>query len=167
MSMLSNDYAEYDLNPLDIVEEIVTAHEWAFDRQGEGELSVCVAGSWCDYHLGFSYCPQQGGIQIACAYDLRIPAKKRTAIYDLLAQINERMWLGHFDLWSEEDIPMFRHALLTGELRQLSGGEVETLIEIAMSECERFYPAFQFVIWGGKTAQEAVAASMLETVGEA
>jgi len=41
------------------------------------------------------------------------------------------------------------------------------LIEIAITECERFYPAFQFVIWGGKSPAEAIAAAMLETVGEA
>ena len=41
------------------------------------------------------------------------------------------------------------------------------LIEVAISECERFYPAFQFVLWGGKSAEEAIAAAMLETQGEA
>ncbi|MGH6959444.1 MAG: YbjN domain-containing protein, partial [Dongiaceae bacterium] len=35
------------------------------------------------------------------------------------------------------------------------------------SECERFFPAFQFVLWGGKSPEEALAAAMLETVGEA
>jgi hypothetical protein len=45
--------------------------------------------------------------------------------------------------------------------------QVEDLVDIALSECERFYPAFQFVIWGGKTASEAVSAAILDTVGEA
>jgi hypothetical protein len=40
-------------------------------------------------------------------------------------------------------------------------------MEIAVSECDRFYPAFQFVIWGGKSAAEAIGAAMLDTVGEA
>ena len=44
---------------------------------------------------------------------------------------------------------------------------MEKLIEIALNECERFYPAFQFVIWGGKSPADAMAAAMLETMGEA
>ena len=43
----------------------------------------------------------------------------------------------------------------------------ETLIESAIDECERFYPVFQFVLWGGKSPAEALAASLIETRGEA
>lgn len=154
-------------NPLDVVEEIVSANQWPFDRQGDEELSVTVAGSWCDYHLGFSFSPFQGGLQLACAYDMRVPVRRRADVYTLLAHVNERVWLGHFDLWSEDAIPMFRHAVLTRGGSLPSSSQMESLIEIAISECERFYPAFQFVIWGGKTPAEAIAAAMLETVGEA
>jgi hypothetical protein len=167
MGLITHESIGYEENPLDTIEEIVSAHEWAFDRQGDAELSVCVAGSWCDYHLGFSYSAEQGGVQIACAYDIRIPKPKRAQVLELLAYVNERMWLGHFDLWSEESIPMYRHGILTRGSFGISGDQVEELIEISITECERFYPAFQFVVWGGKTAEEAVMAAMLETVGEA
>ncbi len=33
-------------------------------------------------------------------------------MYRLIAQINEQLWLGHFDLWTQEGLVMFRHALL-------------------------------------------------------
>ena len=45
--------------------------------------------------------------------------------------------------------------------------QFEDVVDIAFSECERFFPAFQFVLWGGKSPEEALAAAMLETVGEA
>jgi hypothetical protein len=41
------------------------------------------------------------------------------------------------------------------------------MVDIALTECERFYPAFQFVTWGGKSPEEAMAAALVETVGEA
>lgn len=167
MSILPVEDQVFSSHPLDTVEDIVTAHEWPFDRQGEDELSVCVSGAWCDYHLGFSFSDEQGGLQIACAYDMRVPPEKREPVYSLLAQLNERMWLGHFDLWSEEGIPMFRHAVLTREGPAPSSGQLEEMIEIAVSECERFFPALQFVMWGGKSPTEAIAAAMLETKGEA
>ena len=72
---------------------LVTANEWPFDRQGDDELSVSINGGWCDYHLGFSFCAEQGGMQLACAYDMRVPANRMRDVHTLLAHINERMWL--------------------------------------------------------------------------
>ena len=45
--------------------------------------------------------------------------------------------------------------------------QVEDMIEVALTECERFFPAFQYVIWGGKDPTEAVAAACIDPVGEA
>jgi hypothetical protein len=55
-------------------------------------------------------------------------------------------------------------------MRGLSGvnsEQIEDLVDIAVSECERFYPAFQLVVWGGKPADEAMAAAMIDPIGEA
>ena len=62
---------------------------------------------------------------------------------------------------------MFRHAVLFRDGARASNELIEDLIDIAMVECERFYPAFQFVIWGGKDPAEAMMAALLETEGEA
>ena len=37
----------------------------------------------------------------------------------------------------------------------------------AIHACERYYPAFQFVVWAGKSASEAMSAAMFDTEGEA
>ena len=49
----------------------------------------------------------------------------------------------------------------------LSLEQVELLVETAVDECERFYPVFQFVLWGGKSPSEALSAALIETHGEA
>ena len=167
MSLRGYDLLESSDNPLDLIEEVVACNDWQFDRQSADQLSVSVTGSWCDYHLGFSYLGSQGGLQLTCAYDLRVPDRKRGPVCELLALVNERMWLGHFDLWLEDGIPMFRHGLLIRGGQAPTSEQFAQLIEIAISECERYYPAFQFVLWGGKNAEEAIAAAMLETLGEA
>ena len=41
------------------------------------------------------------------------------------------------------------------------------MLAAAREAGERFYPAFHFLVWGGKSAQEAAAAAMFETAGEA
>ena len=40
-------------------------------------------------------------------------------------------------------------------------------IEAAVSECDRFYPAFQFVLWGDKSPSEALDAALVDAAGEA
>jgi hypothetical protein len=45
--------------------------------------------------------------------------------------------------------------------------QLADLLDITISECERFYPAFQYVIWGGKSPEEAVQAAIIDPVGEA
>ena len=49
----------------------------------------------------------------------------------------------------------------------MSLAAAELLVETAIDECERFYPVFQFVLWAGKTPQEAIAAALIDTQGEA
>ena len=54
-----------------------------------------------------------------------------------------------------------------GDEGTMSLDAAELLVESAIEECERFYPVFQFVLWGGKSPKEAIAAALIETHGEA
>jgi len=81
--------------------------------------------------------------------------------------INEKLWLGHFDLDPDEGTPTFRHTTLLRGIKGASTEQMEDLVDIALVEVERFYPAFQFVIWGGKPVDEAISAAILDTVAEA
>jgi hypothetical protein len=46
-------------------------------------------------------------------------------------------------------------------------GQCEALLRASLESCERYYQAFQFVQWAGKTADQALTATMLETQGQA
>jgi hypothetical protein len=41
------------------------------------------------------------------------------------------------------------------------------LLKAALEACERYYQTFQFVLWAGKSPEDALAATMLETQGQA
>ncbi|MCB2101383.1 MAG: YbjN domain-containing protein [Rhodobacterales bacterium] len=153
--------------PLDLVERFVSANDWTFDRPNDQELAAQVPGRWCDYSLYFAWHEGVPAMHFTCAFDLRVQPEQRRAVHDLLAVVNERMWLGHFGLWTDEGLPMFRHAMMLRGVGGVSAEQMEDLVETAIDECDRFYPAFQYVVWGGKTAHEAVEAAMIDTVGEA
>ncbi len=154
-------------NPLDVMEQIVGGYEWAFDRRTDTEMAAEAPGKWCDYGLYFSWSREISAMHFTCAFDLKVPSTQRRALFELLALANERLWIGHFGMDPEDGMPLFRHAVL---LRGAAGASVESLedmVDIAITECERFYPAFQFVLWGGKSPAEALECAMLECAGEA
>ena len=84
-----------------------------------------------------------------------------------IARVNERLWIGHFDLWTNDGLVMFRHALVLAGGVGATNQQCEALLDAALEACERYFQAFQFVIWAGKPASEALDAAMFETSGEA
>jgi hypothetical protein len=106
-------------------------------------------------------------LHLACAFDMKIPQARRPEVQRLIAAVNEQLWVGHFDLWTHTGMIMHRQALvLPGNLRA-STAQCESMLSGAIHACERYFPAFQFVVWAGKTASEAMSASMFDVEGEA
>jgi len=154
-------------NPLDVVEEIINANEWPCDRASDDQLVAEFPGRWGDYRLNFAWCAALNALQFSCVLDLKVPRQGRAPVNELLALANARLWLGHFDLSADEGMPQFRHAVPLRGVHGVSVEQLEDLVEIAINECERFYPAFQYVVWGGKSPIEAVTFACVDPVGEA
>ena len=154
-------------NPLELLIEIVGANDWTYERSGSDELAVEINGRWCNYRLFFIWQAEIGALHFSCVFETRIAEESYKPVYALLAAINETLWLGHFDISSEDGMPMFRHTLLLRGAGPASVEQLEDLVDISVSESDRYYPAFQFVIWGGKTPKEALDAALIEVVGEA
>ena len=167
MTALLTATTDRSTNPLDMMEQIVAANEWAFERRNDSEMAAEAPGKWCDYGLYFSWSQEISAMHFTCAFDLKVPEKRRGVLYELLALANEKLWIGHFGMDSDDGMPVFRHSVLLRGTAGASSESLEDMIDIAITESERFYPAFQFVLWGGKTPADAMQAAMLECVGEA
>ena len=167
MTSLAVETEAASANPIDLVEEIVRANEWRHDRASDEEMIIEIPGRWCDYRLVFVWQGEMSALHFSCGFEMKVPSARRPAVHELLATVNERLWLGHFDLASDDNTPAFRHGVLLRGASGASVEQIEDLVDIALSECERFYPAFQFVIWEAKDAEEAIAAAMIDPVGEA
>ena len=154
-------------HPVDVVERLACLKDWSFDRDDQDEISVSIGGAWADYNVAFTWLPQCEALHVACAFDLKVPERRRADAQQLVARINEHLWVGHFDVWSRDGVVMFRHALLLAGGAQANSAQCESLLANALESCERYYQAFQFVVWAGKSAAEALEGAMLETVGSA
>ena len=156
-----------DAAPIDMLERYYAAHGWTHERD-EDEVVAKVKGSWTEYELRAIWREDDSVLQFLAFPDVRVAEDRRAAMYEAIGLVNEQLWIGHFELWSASGILLFRHAaMIGGDEAQLSLDTAELLVESAIDECERFYPVFQFVLWGGKTPKEALAAALIETQGEA
>jgi len=155
------------LNPLDDIEELVSTNDWPFERPRKDEMTVWVSGGWSTYQLWFLWRTEPDILYVSASFDVKVPKRRRADAHHLLSLVNERTWIGHFALSPSDDLVTFRYAQLLPKRAGVEGPFLESLIEIALTECERYFPAFQFVLWGGKTPPQAMAAALLETQGEA
>lgn len=165
MASAEQSFERYS-NPVDMVEHIALIRDWAFERSTEDELSLSVAGTWADYHISLNWRDDLEALHMACAIDLKVPEQRIDEVYRLMASINEQLWIGHFDLWTQEGLLLFRHGLMLNGAEP-TAHQCEALLQTALEACERYFQAFQYVIWAGKRAPEALSAAMFDTEGRA
>ena len=154
-------------NPLDLIEELVVANSWQASRYNTDEMTVAVKGRWCEYRLHFLWREDLNALYFSSSFDAPIIPKRHAAVYELLARVNEKMWMGHFELCHDDLAILFRQTCLMRGQWGASIEQIEDLLDIALCECDRFYPAFQYVIGGGKDAEDALMLSMVDVMGAA
>ena len=156
-----------DAAPVEMLASLFEARGWQFEFVGDDEISGEVQGSCATYQLRGIWRREDHVLQLLCLPDIRIPDDKRAPMFEVLTLVNEQMWLGHFDVWSNGMVLLYRHALMLGDDGLLSIAQAQTAVEAAIDECDRFYPAFQFILWGDKSPVEALASALVDAAGEA
>jgi hypothetical protein len=155
------------LDPLDVVERVLTAENLTFDRTEDGDLAFTLAGDWKDYELWFAWRPEADCLQLCLSIDRTVAKSLRDAACELTNLVNQRVWVGHFEVWSDDGEIVFRHAMALPEGERPTLAQAASMIDAAMEAADRFYPAFDFLLSAKKTPEEAMAACMFETVGQA
>jgi hypothetical protein len=159
--------AARESNPLEVVEHMAIGNDLSFERPVEDEIALLVSGSCANYQISFTWMSEIEVLHVACAFQLKVPEPRRIALQQLIASINEQLWIGHFDVWAHNGMVIFRHAMLLVGGTSASQQQCEAALGSAVDSCERYYPAFQYVAWAGKSARDALDSVMFQTAGEA
>ena len=155
------------VDPLSALEAAAAKLDYEMERVGERELHLMLPSVWRDIGLWFTWRPELATLQMGAPLDLKAPVGRLEEASALIAMVNERLWIGHFDLWTEDHSIVYRNASILPVSGELHDTQCEALIRAAGEAVDRFYPAFNFLIWGGKKPEEALEASMVETAGNA
>mgnify|MGYP003689118207 FL=1 len=100
-------------------------------------------------------------------FDLKYPQSKLFEAYELIGLINEKLWIGHFDITSKNGIPAFRHTLLSNSDNDFLHKKLEDLVDIAIYECEKYYPSFQQVLFDDLKPSKSLVFANFEVIGTA
>lgn len=160
-------HPQIDDPPIEVIERLATLQEWIYDRYQDDEISILIKGLWSHYNVSVAWLPEMEALQFSCSFDLKVPERKRGAISELLCLINAKLWIGHFDVSSEENLILFRQALLLSGEARINETQALALVEAAVKACDTYFQSFQFVLWAGRSPREAVDFAMFETVGRA
>ena len=155
------------LNPIDVVEDVIYGKKWTFSRSDDYELVAEISSQWCQYRLYFTWSEQIKAISYTITFDLKFPENKIRKAHELLALINEKLWIGHFDITSKNGIPAYRHTVLSLPVNDMLHNQLEDLVDIAIYECEKYYPAFQLVLFEDSNPSKALSLSTFDTIGRA
>ena len=156
-----------NIDPLDALESVADDLALSVERVESDELHLAMPGMWRDAGFWFTWRAELSTLQMGAPLDLKAPKARIADVARLVAMVNERLWIGHFDLWSDDCSIVFRNAVILPANGALDEGQAECLIRGAREAIDRFLPAFNYLIWGGKTPEEALEASLFDTAGNA
>jgi hypothetical protein len=151
MAGLTVDTSEIRGNPLDVLEELVDANEWRFDRNSAEEMLVELSGRWCDYRLYFIWQEDLSAISFlhrrspgAQPSPGELPGAPGGGEREALARSFRPRGRG-----AGADVPPYH------PLRGLGGVSVEQLedlVNIAVTECEPLLPRLPIPALGREVA---------------
>lgn len=146
-------------NPIDFIESIFGAQAFEFERRGLNEIVVELQGKWTNMLLFFAWEENLKCFQLSCLMDMPQASCPIDRMFELLALINEDLWLGHFSYWTERKVPIFKHSVIMDDTDFHMEDKLSEMIHIAVTECERLYPIFQAVLVQNIPPHQALRAS--------
>ena len=166
MNLAKNYNSEY-YNPIDTIETIFATQKYEFDRRNINEVAVEIQGKWNNMLLFFAWEENMRCLHMSCLMDIESKIEDRSKIFELLALINEELWVGHFSYWTEQNMPVFKHSMIITDTENEFAGKISQLVDIAVKECERMYPIFNVVLTKGMNPRQALYPLNFETIGRA
>lgn len=168
MDLWIDDETDTSSDPMETVESVIGSDErFACERAEDGDIHFSFKTSWGESVGYFSYRHELPALLFTLGFEIQAPKSRINETVRLAALINENLWLGHFDVWSDDGTIIFRHAMPMIGRDEISVGEVQAMLAAAMDAADRFQPSFQYVILGGMAADDASNAALFETIGEA
>lgn len=149
-------------NPLEVFTRLCVAEGYEFDRVDINELQVSLPGLWCDHDLSLTWNAATEQVQVFLLFDGKMPGGRTDDICRLMSLLNERLASGHFDYWDKNRCLVFRDSASFRGGAKLGTEQAMDMIAYALDAAERGHPACQYVIWAGKSPEDALTSALVD-----
>jgi len=156
-----------DLHPIDIVETLAAHHAWDFERVADDQIAMAVEGQWRTYSITLAWSDQDETLRLICTFEMEPPDEKMPQLFEALNAVNDRCWAGAFTYWNEQRLMVYRYGLVLAGGQMAGPEQISTMIDAAVEAAERYYPAFQLVVWGDQPVEQAMQVAIAEAYGRA
>jgi hypothetical protein len=167
MSVAEVFYETDDIHPIDIVESLAAHRAWEFDRVGDDQIAMAVEGLWRTYSLTLAWSECDETLRLICTFEMDPPEARLPALLDTLNRTNDLTWGGAFTYWHAQRLMVWRYGLVLTGGQFASPEQIQSMISTAVTNAERFYPAFQLVAWGDTHPEDALQVAIAEAYGRA
>lgn len=149
-------------NPIAVFKRLFIAEHYEFEHVSDNEIRVSLPGIWCEHDVSLTWDQETEQVQLFLVFDGRTPGGRSDDICRLMSLINERLSVGHFDYWYKTGALVYRntHSLRGGA--RLKTEQAQDLIAHALDAAERGYPACQYVVWAGKSPEDALTSALVD-----
>lgn len=151
----------YKFNPIDDIESLFIQRRQTIERRNTNEAVVEIAGKWDNMLLFFAWEENLHCLHISCMLNIESENVNLPSIFELLALLNEDLWVGYFSYWEEERMPIFKHSLFLEESDDNLVSKLTQVLNIAITECERAYPIFHAVLKQNISPRKAISPVIL------
>ncbi len=167
MSNLEQFLSGEDIHPIDIVETLAEHHAWEFDRIADDQIAMAIEGVWRTYSITLAWSAFDETLRLICTFDMDPPKDRLPQLFECMNSANDKCWTGAFTLWQAQRLMVYRYGLVLTGGEAAGTAQINQLLNMAVSNSERFYPAFQLVCWGDEVPEKAMKIAMTEAYGRA
>lgn len=164
---LNEQFFDDEIHPIDMVQLLAENQDWEFERIADDQISMAVEGQWRTYSITLAWSDYDETLRMVCTFEMEPPEQKIPALYHALNVVNDQCWSGSFTYWAAQQLMVYRYGMVVTDGHILGQDQIDSLIGSAVSNAERYYPAFQLVVWGGRTPEDALQIAIAETYGRA
>ena len=149
-------------NPLDVFNRLSIAEGYENERVDLNELHIALNGLWCDHNVSITWNSASEQLQIFLIFESRTIGGRSDNICRLISLLNERLSSGHFDYWDKNKSLVYRDSISLRGGANLKTEQAMDMIALALDAAERGYPACQYVIWAGKSPEDALTSALVD-----
>ena len=153
-------------NPLEVFTRICIAEGYEHDQIDINELQVSLPGLWCEHDLSLTWNAATEQVQVFLLFEGKMPGGRTDDICRLMSLLNERLASGHFDYWDKNRCLVYRDSASLRGGAKLGTEQGLDMLAHALDAAERGYPACQYVIWAGKSPEDALTSALVDLAAQ-